>query len=360
MKKDTLKAIYRRKRLAKYRANRRLRFYRRIRKTFNKPIPQSLPSIIEAPKYLELRNKFSHNKTCAFIDAIRHRAIDGHPIKIDFSKTELVYPCGTVLFFAELDRLHRIFGKQLIITANYPNNLNVEKVFQQIGLLRLLGLADRQVITEEDKHVYYWQAATGTTVDPLSADPVFMNIKSQLPQGYKNIVRGVEEAMTNVVHHAYELPRNDRLDDYPATKEKRWWIFAEVLDNWLYIVMCDLGIGIPRSLTTTWKDAVADIMSLQISQKQKHIALVRRAFTLGKSRTEQNHRGKGLDDIRKAASVLTGRLSLTTNRVNIGYDYTAATPVKRKNYYSESIMGTIIQWSIPLSGKVRAPSKGEI
>lgn len=359
MKKNTLYIKLRNIRLAESRERRESRFKRRLKKYKNKPqtSKENKPHPIQAPEFIELRNETSHKETCEFIDTIRHRAIDGLPIEIDFTKTKRVYTCGTLLLLAEIDRLRRILGEKLDIKANYPGDLTVEKVFQQIGLLKLLGLQERQSITEDDKTVYNWRAATGTAVDLMLADPMFRGIKEKLPVGYRSIVRGVEEAMTNVIHHAYELPRNDRLDQYPASKEKRWWVFAEVLDGWLHVVMCDLGIGIPRSLPTTWTEAVAGIMSLQISGKRKNTALVKRSFKVGKTRTELRHRGKGLKDIRQAAIALKGTLWLTTNQVQLGYDFSKDKPSATSGYYDESIMGTIIQWSIPLAGPVGSHSK---
>lgn len=360
MKKTTYEQILRHERLAEDRTQRRLRARReeerRAQKEFRKRARRNTPRMpqlppICAPEVLELKDKRHHNATCHFIDSIRHRAIAGHDVKIDFSKTKRVFTCGTLLFLAEVDRLKRILGGRVKITSNYPKNQLVEKVFQQVGILKMLDKRDRQQITADDKSVFYWKFSTGTDVDLKLADPMLKGIKHELPAGYKKIVRGVEEAMTNVIHHAYELPRGDHLDSYAAAKEKRWWVFAEILDGWLYVVMCDTGIGIPRSLPKTWGDNVIDILTAKWSPRRKDIELTKKAFMLKRSRTKLRHRGKGLKDIRQAAFILRGTLWLTTNKVQLRYDFTdGEMDEPTSSYYKESIMGTLIQWSVPLKG----------
>lgn len=318
---------------------------------------------VVAPEYIALGKKHVHEETCNFIDEIRHAAISGERVRVDFSKTKGVYSCGTLLLLSEIDRLKRIYGDSFHFSCSYPSNEKVEKVFQQIGLLKLLGKDHRMEITPDDKDVFYWRYSTGNVVDLQIADQMFKGIRDQLPIGYRRIVRGVEEAVTNVVHHAYELPRGDRLDRFPAAREKRWWVFAEIVDGWLHVVICDLGIGIPRSLPTTWSEAVVDIVSAKWVQRRRDIALTERAFKVGKTRTGLKNRGKGLKDIRQAASRLGGRLWLTTNSVQLRYDFAKNKDAEpAASYFKQSIMGTLIQWSVPLGGadKVNASEANQL
>lgn len=353
MRKISEKEILRNIRLA------RDRKHRKFRAIDHRKIPRNREYVrkkitIDAPVNLGLYETNCHDATCVFIDKIRHAIIDGQKVFLDFSKVTRVYSCGTLLFLAEVDRLKRIFGNLCEIDCNYPENDKVEKVFQQVGILALLNKPPRKVITEEDKDVFYWSYKTGTCVNMRLADSMFKDIRAQLPAGYQRIVCGVEEAMTNVIHHAYELPRGDRLDSMPGAREKRWWVFAEVLDGWLYVVMCDLGIGIPRSLPRTWKDEVSHILSTSWSEKRKSLAMTKRAFKVGRTRTGLRNRGKGLKDIQTAAQRLKGKLWVTTNSVQIRYDYTAGVnPHVSSTYFRQSIMGTLIQWTVPLPPKIK-------
>lgn len=251
---------------------------------------------------------------------------------------------------AEIDRIYRTLKHKHHITCTYPADDVVEKVFQQVGLFNLLGKAYRLTITENDRNVYHWKYATGICVNPQEADQMLKGVRDQVPKGYLRIVTGVEEAMDNAVHHAYLESRGDRLSGMAAADERRWWVFAEVLDGWLHVNFCDLGLGIPATLPTKWNEQVKDILSLtSLSEGAKDVRMIRRSLELGRTRTDQEHRGKGLKNIVKAAQELGGRLNVYSNMGVIGIDYGSGAPRYVQAAFKRSILGTVIQWSIPIT-----------
>jgi len=212
-----------------------------------------------------------------------------------------------------------------------------------------LGKEHRLEVTEEDRDVFHWQYATGVAVDPNQADPILKGIKGQIPNDFKKIVVGVEEAMDNAVHHGYIETRGDRLSGNIEADGRRWWLFAEVLDNWLHVNFCDLGIGIPRSLPRRWKEEAGDIVRLTLSKGKKDVRMIRRSFEVGRSRTELEHRGKGLKNIAAAARDLGGVLTIHSNAGCVRRDYRPERKQMNDVSHKLSIMGTVVQWSIPLS-----------
>ena len=309
----------------------------------NKPVP------VIAPKQILLTEPGWHHELVGFIRSLRKAASQGNKVQIDFKNTEKVHSCGTLLLVAEIDRIVRTLGPSFI-SCTYPTNEKVEKVFQQIGLLKLLGKDHRLEITEEDRDVYHWKYASGIDVSPLQADPILKGIKAQIPKSYRKVVVGVEEAMDNSVHHAYIEPRGDRLSGRNADADsRRWWLFAEVLDDWLHVNFCDLGIGIPRSLPKSWAEEAGDIVTLALSKAKKDVRMIRRAFEVGRTRTELGHRGKGLKNIAIAAQELGGVLTIHSNSGCIRKDFRSGDVQTRSLTYKRSILGTVIQWSIPLT-----------
>lgn len=297
---------------------------------------------IQAPRIINLTS--AHEETCVFIERIRLLAREGKPIKLDFSRVHKVYSCGTLLLLAEIDRLKRGMKPRPKMTSNYPANLLVEKAFQHVGILKLLGKKSRKSVTKLDISVYNWRHASGTAVDLTVGDELFKNIRTQVPSGYRKIIRGIEEAVTNTVHHAYIDARNDGLDDL-IKPDPRWWVFSEILDGWLHIVICDLGVGIPRTVPIKWREQVIDILT----DKNRNMVMVERAFQFGRTRTKKSNRGKGLSDIKATAEKLEGKFMLITEDVVLSYDFTKqARANPRRLWYNSSIMGTVIQWSIPL------------
>ncbi|WP_136477019.1 ATP-binding protein [Pseudomonas sp. DG56-2] len=290
----------------------------------------------------------SHHELVGLIRNLRKIASQGGRVQLDFKNTERVHSCGTLLLVAEIDRLVRSLGTSTI-SCTYPKDEKVEKVFQQVGLLKLLGKDHRLEITEEDRDVFHWKYASGIDVSPIQADPILKGIKAQIPKNYRKVVVGVEEAMDNSVHHAYIESRGDRMSGRNDEADaRRWWLFAEVLDDWLHVNFCDLGIGIPRSLPKSWAEEAGDIVTLALSKAKKDVRMIRRAFEVGRTRTELEHRGKGLKNIAMAAEELGGLLTIHSNAGCIRKDFRGGGGLPRAFMYKRSIMGTVIQWSIPL------------
>lgn len=258
-----------------------------------------------------------------------------------------------LLMLAEIDRTARATASHCRMTCSYPEDDTVEKVFQQVGLLKLLGKPHRLEITAEDKNVVNWQYASDVSVNPKSADALMKAIKHKVPKGYLRLVTGVGEAMDNAVHHAYVEPRGDRLSGRPIADERRWWVFAEVLDGWLHVVFCDLGLGIPATLPARWGEQIADIIRLTtLSPGKRDMRMIRRSLELGRTSTDQDHRGKGLKrNILKAAEELGGKLNVYSNAGVVAVDCQSGAARYTRASFRRSILGTVIQWSVPVTDK---------
>lgn len=308
----------------------------------------SKPLSLTAPERIQLLNQECRHELVRFLRELRKAASRGGRVQIDFKNTAAVHSCGTLLLVAEIDRISRSLGNNKL-SCTYPGDEKVEKVFQQIGLLKLLGKDHRLEITEEDRDVFHWKYASGIDVSPLQADPILKAIKAQIPKNYRRVVVGVEEAMDNSVHHAYIELRGDRLSGSGEEADaRRWWLFAEVLDDWLHVNFCDLGIGIPRSLPKSWSEEAGDIVTLALSNAKKDVRMIKRAFEVGRTRTELGHRGKGLKNIAMASQELGGLLTIHSNAGCIRKDFRLGQVSSKSYTYKRSIMGTVIQWSIPL------------
>lgn len=336
---------------------RRVSLSRAISNARNKPYHPYVKSRLQAggeplipPKEIGIYTPKLHFELTSFLRTLRKYCTARKHVHIDFSTTTKVTSTGMLLMLAEIDRIYRAVSHRCLITCEYPSDEIVEKVFQQIGLFQILKKPCRLEVTENDTSVFHWKYATGVSVNPADADTMLKGVKDQLPKGYLRIVTGVEEAMDNAVHHAYIRPRGDRLTGISGADERRWWVFAEVLDGWLHVNFCDLGVGIPVTLPAKWKEQVKDIVSLtSLSDAKRDVRMIRRSLTLGRTRTEQPHRGKGLKNIMKAAQELGGRLQVYSNMAVVGVDFKSSTPIYIQAAFKRSILGTVIQWSVPIT-----------
>ncbi|WP_317847477.1 ATP-binding protein [Pseudomonas sp. HTZ2] len=341
--------LLRQRRIAGYRAASRLRGKARASRRADDQ--RVRPEPVVAPKEIGLFNRNVQAELAIFLKSLRKACLAHKAVRIIFAKTEKVNCCGALLMLAEIDRLSRSLQGKCTLTCGYPKDKTVEKAFQQIGLLSLLGRQHRLEITKEDTTVANWRYASDVSVNQASADSLMKVIRAQVPAGYMKLVSGVGEAMDNAVHHAYIRPRGDQLSGIAAADERRWWVFAEVLEGWLHVAFCDLGLGIPVTLPEKWAEQIQDILRLTtLSEGKRDRNMIRRALELGRTRTKQTHRGKGLQrNILRAAEDLGGRLDVYSNMGAVGFDFRSKPPKHKESAYAESIQGTVIQWSVPLT-----------
>lgn len=262
-------------------------------------------------------------------------------ITLDFSATKKMHAEATLLFVAELRTLVRLTEGGVTWELVPSQTSKVMQVLQQVKVLDLIGAA---VIVEcKDEDVVHWRCAFGQGADGSKFDDVMGPYQGEIaPALSADLYKGVSEAMTNVVNHAYMLPREDGLR---PISDRDWWMFSTEHNGRLTVVICDLGAGIPRTLPHNkshrglWKR----IRRLSDKGDGKIIAY---AVEDSVSRTKHSHRGKGLGQISRAIQHINdAKVTIMSNRGA----YQRASSGKVKIWeYPDSILSTLIYWEIPL------------
>ncbi len=295
-----------------------------------------------------------HQRRCLirFCAALRRRIVlIRKPVRIDFRKTERMFSCGTALFIAELDRCLRLTGGKISVRYISPRDKIVGQVIQQVGISTLLGRKRKQS-DDFDKSVRHWRYATGVHADAKDLDRMLESYEGIVtPALSKSIFRGVTEAMTNCAQHAYLETRRDGLN---VRDERRWWMLSQEVDGELSVAFCDLGMGIPRSLPRkhqeqpSWRKALQDLLA-GLARHPQESALIKAAIEIGRSRTNADNRGLGLRQIVETAQQLRGSNVLILSNAG-GY---LLQPDRRTEEllikYEDSVLGTIIQWNMPIA-----------
>jgi hypothetical protein len=118
----------------------------------------------------------------------------------------------------------------------------------------------------------------------------------------------------------------------------------------LIVAVCDLGMGIPRSLPRKgWYSQIKQFLFNEaLSNEDGH--LIQAAIKVGASRTGKDHRGKGLMEVRSVLEGLKGTMQIHSNCG--AYRYEASTGKETCNNFapSQSICGTVVVWVIPVEG----------
>lgn len=277
----------------------------------------------------------------AFIERINFLLGEGARVQIQFDNTKLLHPAGTLYFIASIHCLLKRYPG--LISCNYPEDEVVEQLFQNVGLLGLLGNSSRKTITAEN--VKHWNFLTGKKVELSGVKNLFVNFAEGIDSDTTSgLFESMSEAVTNVIQHAYE----DKQGTF-ADPDTRWWMFAQKKDGKLSVVVCDMGIGIPRSLKV--KPELKEIIPRMLARlhKRSNNALIEMAIESSRSRTKLEHRGKGLPDMLKfAKDGNIGGFLIQSGRGSFAYNAQHQTEVGGD--FSSPIQGTLIQWTIPLGG----------
>ncbi len=301
--------------------------------------------IVPCPDRLYLYGDDEHDKVVDFIFRLRHSFMKSDKTTvIDFTNTKQLVPAGTLLFYSELARLKSIFpNKNFKFIKSKDSTVN--QVMQHLGVYGLTGFNCRVVPERED--VVTWRAVTSVITDGKLAGELIETYESLSRDEIKRIFKGVSEAATNAVEHAYVGARNDGV---PSYDQSRWWMFCRETEQKLYVGVCDLGVGIPRSLPKTFgEEVISNLFNLLSLGKQRGDAMmIRAAMDISRTRTEKDERGKGLGDMKRVVDQIPGSvLMIFSNRGLVVYK---EGEYQVKNY-DKSIMGTIVVWILPIDGE---------
>ena len=106
---------------------------------------------------------------------------------------------------------------------------------------------------------------------------------------------GLDEAVVNVVHHAYPDIGDVRQN------HKNWYLTGayDTINKDLKISFYDQGIGIPKSLPASgiWENILGFTSTLPIIDRKKDEVLLKAAVQIDRSSTGDDDRGKGLPDM---------------------------------------------------------------
>ncbi|EIV2971720.1 ATP-binding protein [Cronobacter sakazakii] len=305
---------------------------------------------ISAPVFIDYYNEVNLHKTNLFLAKLRKNIIEKKKnISINFDHTKQITASAMISFLAEVDTLiARSSRGKSCITFTHPKVEKVESVLKQIGFYDLLKKPVRE--TKKFDDVAYWNYASGARSDTQQASEAMKEIELNISQrAQKKLYKGFIEAMANCVEHAYY---GKEIDDDSTTK---WWAFAGIKESVLVVVICDKGIGIPNSLPLTRKDEfIESIRNMLQLKKLNDSAMIKIASQMGRTRTKQGHRGKGLKDIRAIIDTLNeGNLSIYSNKGYYRYYRNNMKLFDNRKEHKTSVCGTIVEWAIPLTADAR-------
>ena len=266
------------------------------------------------------------------------------PVHLDFSYTRTLTVEGALLLAAEVDRTVQLARFASPLTCTPPKANKARQVLQQIGLFERIGHTID--VRAESEDVVHWRTAKGGPTDAeVAGEFVEPYQGSMATAASRGLYAGMVEAMTNSVDHAYTGRRADGYDHMPVFN---WWLFSQEREGMLTVVLCDLGIGIPKSLPLTQEATLLQGVLSHLSGANSDARAIQAALEIGKTQTGKAQRGKGLADILRVVDRSDdGQLFILSNRGGYSRRKHAGEVTDGTFRLKSSICGTIIGWRIP-------------
>jgi len=160
---------------------------------------------------------------------------------------------------------------------------------------------------------------------------------------------GLGEAITNVSHHAYP-------ESFEARSPKKQWFLTGSYhepSRILKVAFYDQGIGIPQTLPTSkFGEKVKSFFAHLPLDKFKQLKdehLLRAAVEIDRTSTDENDRGKGLQDLLEFIKQLkNGRLSILSSSGHYSYSMEGGIESTGSYALQRPLLGTLIIWSVVL------------
>lgn len=300
-----------------------------------------LSATIVLPECLDLFNKEFRQRLLNIVKNIHIILCNSNYTRIclDFQRTKRIYSVGMLYLYAEIKNIQNIYHR-VRFSCIKSKESKVNHVLYQIGLFELCRHKFKK--TKNFPDVIHWRASCGVDVISKHFDDIIDTKCNEILSVDMDIYGGCIEATKNAKVHAYLKQR--KLSPV-ANNVTSWWAFSQVKDGYVDVAICDLGIGIAKTLPITKKKLWE---KLRFMSNDRESSMIQGAIDFPRSRTKEKHRGNGLYRI---ASVAAGNQNASF-AIYSGKGYAAKIRGEKKLIdYKTELPGTIVSWRLPLGGR---------
>lgn len=300
-----------------------------------------------------------YDETVLYISAIRRLAeTTALPYKayrlasVNFDRLKNISTSAALVLTAELSKWDDAIRQRLRpMTDNW--DAEILKQFSDLGFFDLFktplsDLGNRKPSTSPRADlVRYIKGRCGDSKKARILKDEITTLVGEKIDKWTFLRGGLDEAVTNVSHHAY--PDNGKISE----EDKNWYLTGSYNDNTkeLKIVFYDQGIGIPNSLPASkiWERALDVLAKFPVGERKRDEVLLKAAVELDRTSTKKSDRGKGLQDmlefIRQRGE---GYLSILSLRGLYKFSVRNGKEAVKSKHFESPICGTLIIWSATL------------
>lgn len=316
-----------------------------------KPSYKHFPTI-RLDGLLDLFGRGGHDRISEAVRQMRDIAVEaGETVLMDLSDCRDLKACAVVKLHGEISFARSLSPKGVQgVKIRFPYNPRLRQFLRRMNF----GKSDTSVpdCTVPGILPIYSNTDAASQVGPLLKhmnSTLFNNELLIDGIAWDSLHKAISEALLNVQMHAY--PDSER-SEHLGSIGRRWWVMAETIEDELYIVMLDKGIGIPASLKhgglDFWEKVQRVASQVTPGMGGADSRLIHAAMTVGRSGLQLHGNGHGLNDIRGyVIDNPNGELHIFSNRGR--YAFLGSKQTASLIEYDNSIHGTLIQWQVSLS-----------
>lgn len=332
-----------------------------INKRINKLIEEGLEAssntdgrvTLTLPPVMNLSSHY--DESMRYVNAIR--ALTKNPrsrryyrlASVKFDSLREISSSAALLLTSELSRWDDSIRNNLAPQTQNWDPVIFEK-FNSLGffnLFRKAKVAPPKDHTESTVHFVKYVKGNHEDKDYRGLRRQLIDIIGEKVKKWPLLHGGLDEAITNVCHHAYPSTLKMR------EKDRNWYLTGAFNDKTreLKIVFCDQGIGVPASLPTSkiWEKVLDSIAKVPSVNRRKHATLLKAAMEVSRTSTDKTDRGKGLPDMKEFIRQRgAGYLALMSGHGLYKLTVNKNGETHKTDTLNHPVEGTLIIWRVQL------------
>lgn len=301
---------------------------------------------VDAPKLMDLGP--NREECLLFVNTLRDMlGTYKVNVRISFDETTQISSEALIYILGQIYRLQSKYGRHRL-TGSYPRNRRIEHLLNESGFLNLLRVKRRPVAGKKTGRTRFLTYKTGNRLAVAEIAEIRQELFGAdfaMPTEIKReVYRALSEAMANVGEHAYFSKQS-----ISSELHGRWWMGASMsLDKNIFtLTFYDVGVGIPKTIPRKYnKELIRQILSVLPGFDPDDGAIIKAAVEIGRTRTNKEHRGKGLMDLHRIID-RSGAGVLRIMSRNGWYRYESSKD--RSGATNGFLEGTLISWELPLN-----------
>jgi hypothetical protein len=274
-------------------------------------------------------------------------------VSVNFSSLNRISTSAALVLTAELSNWDDQVGHKLQPKVDSWDP-KIYKQFDELGFFDLFENAtdlpkslSGELSQSELNLVRYKKGKCGEEAAPRALKDGVQAIVGKDVKKWTFLASGLNEAITNVSHHAY--PKRMAVNP----DQKHWYLTAAYNKNTreLKVVFFDQGVGIPNSLPASgyWEKIQSMLAALPLLEGRTDASAIKAAVEVDRTSTNRAGRGKGLQDLLVFLRMRqAGYLSILSYTGLYKLSVSGGKESIKSVSFKEPVLGTLIIWSAVL------------